>query len=361
MKEHPPFSKVQLIDVAHVAGVSCGTVSYVLGGGRGNSRASKETADRVRQVARQLNYKPNPAARRLRGVRTNFYGVLVASAGDPLVSFLVQFLDTEAVKVGCHILICNTIGNTALAPDQFAYHVNELTHQGVDGVFCAVHDWFSGDRFALLQQHPNTIFYENPGIPGACYVTVDREEIGRIAVRRLVERGCRRIGFTAMGLSRPTQLARLRGYKTELAAHGLNTDDRLVFNSEIYGHAAAVCDEHGEKWSIPVGIVDRAVDMLVRDGGVDGIVAHDDFWASAMIRRRGARGIRVPDDVAVVGYLNHYLADWTDPPLTTISRRSEEAARIMVGMMERMLTKGPLPESERVAVIQPKLIARESA
>jgi DNA-binding LacI/PurR family transcriptional regulator len=353
--------RIRLLDVAEAAGVSPGVVSQVLGRGRSNSRASEATRARILDVARSLNYRPDPSARRLRGARSNLYGVLVASAGDPLVSFLVQFLDVEAMKVGCHTLICNTVGDTALAPDQFDYHVRELAHQGMDGVFCAVHDWFGGDRSELVRQHPHTVFYEDPGIPGACHVTVDREAAGRLAVRHLFERGCRRIGIAVRGVALPKQAARLKGYRDEAAACGLRAEDALVFNGEAFSAAVPLCDARGEKWRFPSEIGARVVNALVRGAGADGIVAPDDFWASAIIRELRARGLRVPDDVAVVGYLNHYLADWVDPPLTTISRCPDEAARRMVAMMERLVRDGAIPARERSVVIRPKLVVRQSA
>ena len=93
----------------------------------------------------------------------------------------------------------------------------------------------------------------------------------------------------------------------------------------------------------------------------DAIVAHNDFWAATIVRRLHARGLRVPEDVAVIGYLNHYLADWTDPALTTIDLRPELAARRMVEMLTSMIENGPLPEDQRQVVIQPELIIRDSA
>ena len=85
------------------------------------------------------------------------------------------------------------------------------------------------------------------------------------------------------------------------------------------------------------------------------------FWAATLIKRMRARGIRVPHDVAVVGYLNHYLADWSDPALTTVDLRHTVAAEVMVQMLERMVSEGPLSEVERVVKIKPKLIVRDSA
>lgn len=350
-----------LTDVARIAGVSRSIAGQVINGGTGNSRCSEETRLRVLQASRRLNYHANHAARRLRGKRSQTFGLLVASAGDPLRSFLVQYLDVEAVKIGCHTLVSNTIGNPEVGADQFQQYLDEFTRLGVDGVFCTVHHWWPGDRQALVRQHPNTVFYEDPGVPGACHVSVDREAAARLAVGHLAERGRRRIGLAVMTLSRPTHLARLAGYRSELAARGLEFDDRLVFNGEPHGLAFAHCREDTRRWEFPVEVIDRAIDALVRDAGADAIVAHDDFWAAALIRRMRARGIYVPQDVAVVGYLNHYLADWTDPALTTIDLEHQAAAKAMVGMLEEMIEGNPPPDEQRVVRIQPKLIVRDSA
>jgi DNA-binding LacI/PurR family transcriptional regulator len=350
-----------LADVAELAGVSRWVAGRVLNGGDGNSRYSEKSRQRVLRAARQLNYHPNHAARLLSGKRSRTFGLMVASAGDPLRSFLVQYLDVEAVKIGCQTLICNTIGNPAVGPDQFQRYIDQFARRGVDGVFCAVHHWWPGDRRELLRRFPRTVFYEDPGLPGACCVAVDREEAVRLAVRHLIEQGRRRIGLAVMTLSRPTHTARLRGYQSELASQGRAVDERLIFDAESFGLAFAHCNERSAKWEFPMDVMDRVIDVLVRDAAADAIVAHDDFWAAALVKRMRARGIPVPRDVAVVGYLNHYLADWIDPALTTIDLCHETAARAMVSMLETMITSGPLPEGERVVKVKPRLIVRDSA
>ena len=359
-----PVQRIRLIDIAEVAGVSRTVAGRVLNGGDGNSRVGEDTAKRILEVAEKMQYKPNPAARQLRGKRTQTYGVLVASAGDPLRSFLVQQLDIEAFHVGCHTIIGNTIGRDE--PNHFGYYVDELSRRGVDGMFCAVHEWFAGDRQNLVDQHPNSIFYENPGIPDACYVEVDRYGASRMAVEHLVKSGRRRIGLALTNLSKPTCQSRRQGYLDELSAHGLSVqgelsaDQSFIFNGESLGAIHAEYNEVNQTWNYPVEAIDRVVDVLVRDGGVDAIVAHDDFLAATLIKRLRSRGISVPHDVAIVGYLNHYLADWTDPALTTIDLQHGQAAKLMIRMMERLINDESIPKEDRVVTIKPRLIVRES-
>ena len=346
-----------LNDVAKLAGVSRWVVGSVLNGGSGNSRCSKDTEDKVREAARILSYHPNHAARLLRGKRSHTFGMLVAAAGDPLRSFLVQFLDAESVKIGCNTII----GNTVVGPDRFEACIDDFVRRGVDGVLYAVHHWFDVDRESLVKRIPNVVFYEDPGIENAAYVAVDRSESVRLAVRHLIERGSRRIGLAVMSLSRPTHLDRQSGFQAELASHGREFESDLVFNGEPFGLAYARYDRSTNRWNFPTEMMDLVIDKLVVDQKADAIVAHDDFWAAALIRRLRARGIDVPNQVAVVGYLNHYLADWTEPPLTTIDLQHETAAHQMVGLLERMVNEESLGAEDRVVKVQPKLIVRESA
>lgn len=354
-----PSKQVRLIDIAKAAGVSRTVAGRVINGGNGNSRVGEETARRIRKIAKQMQYRPNPAARQLRGKRTQTFGVLVASAGDPLRSFLVQHLDMEAAKIGCHTIIGNTIGWEG--PNHFGYYVEEFARRGVDGVLCAVHNWHVGDRAALLESHPNTIFYEDPGIEGAQYVEVDRSAAASLAVKHLAERGCQRIGLALAGLTKNASLSRKQGYVEELARQGLSFDKSLIFNSEPFGSLHAVHNEKTLTWEYPMRIVDRSIDALIDGAKADAIITHDDFWAAALIKRLRTRGLSVPKDVAVIGYLNHYLADWTDPPLTTIDLQNEIAAKKMIEAVERLVQGELSPEEGLKSMITPRLIVRESA
>ncbi len=353
--------RVRLSDIAKAAGVSRGVVGCVLNGGKGNSRVAEATARRIMEMAKQMNYQPNPAAQQLKGMRTRLFGTLVASAGDPLRSFLVQHLDTEAVKAGYHTIIGNTIGRDDHGPNQFDYYIEELSRRAVDGVFCTVHNWFQGDREELSRQHPNTVFYEEPGVAGAHVVKPNRYIAGRLATRHLLERGRCRLGLIVSDLKKPTCQDRLRGFQDEHLAYGRQVDPKLIFNAAELGEAFAWHDMETLTWKFPESMADLAIDHLVREAGADAVVCNDDFWAATVLRRLRARGVSVPGHVALVGNLNHYLADWTDPPLTSIDIRADIAAERMLRMMEHLVTHGPLPEEDRIVEVTPKLIVRGSS
>jgi len=350
-----------LVDVARRAGVSRSVAGRVLNGGTGNTRFSPQAAEAVRQAAAELGYRPNHAARQLRGKRSRTFGVLVASVGDPLLTFLVQHVDAAAVSIGCRTLLANTIGNPDVGPDQFDYHVDDFARRGVDGVVCAVHPWCPGDRRALVERHPNTVFYDDEQVAGVGCVIPDRREAARLAVRHLASCGRRLIGLALMARSQPTSQEREAGYRAELEAAGLPVVEKLVFDGQAHGLAYARHNAQTRRWDFPVALMDRVIDALVRDAGADAIVAHNDFWAAALMRRMRRRGIRVPEDVAIVGYLNHYLADWTDPPLTSIDPMQTVAGEKLVEMLERRAAGEAGVREGSIVRVAPKLIVRESA
>jgi DNA-binding LacI/PurR family transcriptional regulator len=349
---------VRLVDIAKEAGVSASVVSSVLNGGRGNTRVARDTADRILEVAKRHHYRPSPAAQQLRGKRSNVFGLLVASAGDPLRSFLVEHLDEEAVKHGCQTLI----GNTVVAPGRFEGCLEEFVSRGVDGIFCAVHAVFPGDRGQLLARCPNTVFYEDPGVANATFVTIDQEAAGRVPARHLLESRRLRLGFAILDPAAPAHQERLRGIRAALAESGMPADSLATYVGRPGSSGPALPDQRTMLWQTPVDVLDEIIDQLVVVHRADAIIAHDDFLASALLRQLRARGIRVPRDVAVTGYLNHYLCDYVDPPLTSVDLRHHAAARAMVeAIQERIAADEPAPGVRRAISIPPILVVRESA
>ena len=93
-------------------------------------------------------------------------------------------------------------------------------------------------------------------------------------------------------------------------------------------------------WQTPDEVLDDIIDRLVVDHRADAIITHNDFVASALLKRLRKRGIRVPEDVAVIGYLNHYLCEYVDPPLTSVDLRHHFAAKSMVQAIQEMIDEG---------------------
>lgn len=350
---------VRLVDIAREAGVSISVVGSVLNGGRGNSRVAQATADRIHALAQQLNYRASPTAQQLRGKRSNVFGLLVASAGDPLTSYLVEHLDEEVVKLGCQTLI----GNTAVAPGRFEACVDEMVARGVDGIFCVVHSIFPGDRAKLLARCPNTVFYTNPGLPNATYVEIDQLAAGRATADHLLDSGRRRLGFALWDPASAPIKQRIKGIKNSLVRHGGAASDLVICKGLPGSSQPNRPDERAMDWHTPEKTLDRIIDELIVKHRVDAIIAHNDFIASDLLKQCRKRAISVPGDVAIVGYLNHYLCEYVDPPLTSVDLQHHQSAKAMVEAAQDMIeeSSGAAARPLRAIAIEPKVIRRVSA
>ncbi len=349
------------MDIAKVVGVSRWTVGQVLNAGSGNSRVAVDTARRIREVAKQLNYRPSFAAITLRSNRSRIFGMMVASAGDPLRSFLGQYLDSEATKISRQVYQANTVGDVTFAENQFDNVMDRFTSHQVDGVFCAVHPWFPGDRHELVRRFPATIFYENQGVDDFPHVTVDRKAGMELAVDHLVAMGRKRIGLALESIRTANGRIRYFAWQDALKKHDLPVNDSLCVGVERAGMMHAIHDDDKRIWNFPEEELKPVIDRLVIRQKVDSLIVQNDFWAAAIIRSLRQRKIRVPEDVAIIGFLNHYLADWVDPSLTTIDPNHREAARIMVEMLEERVTQGAFSEEMKEVLVKPTLIIRQSA
>ena len=157
------------------------------------------------------------------------------------------------------------------------------------------------------------------------------------------EQGRRRIGFAIADPGNRLLAGRLAGYRAELHAHGLGGNDALVFTGASGSSGPLYPQERVVVWHTPVEVLDGLIEQLVVRERADAIVAHDDFLAASLLRRLRARGISVPGQVAVVGYLNHYLCDHVDPPVTSVDLQHHVAARTMVATLEDMILSAVIP------------------
>ncbi|MFG2225899.1 LacI family DNA-binding transcriptional regulator [Streptomyces sp. NPDC048644] len=333
--------------VAARAGVSRATVSRVVNGGAGVRDTVRE---KVRRAVADLGYVPNNAARALVTRRTGAVAVVIAEPetrvfSDPFFGRQLRGISRELSAADTQLLLL------------FVTHRADYDRIGrylaaghVDGAL----------MFSLHRDDPlpamaadaglPTVYGGRPGWPGAArephplYVDTDNRDGARQAVRHLVERGRRRIAVITGPLDQTSAIDRLHGYRDVLAPAGL--DPRLIADG-------AFTAQGGE------GAMARLLDAVP---DLDAVFASSDLMAHGALRTLRARGRRVPDDVAVVGYDDLEPAAWADPPLTTVRQDVEEMGRLMAGLLLRRLgaqgSGGPAP---RPVITGAELVIRESS
>ncbi len=291
-------SRATLRDVARIAGVHPGTVSRALNPDT-EALVRAETVERVRQVATELGYRPNPLARGLKTNRSFTIGVIVPDIQNPLFPPIIRGLDDRLGEAGYTPLIANTDNDAERERVDF----EAMRARQVDGIITATarvhHELLdeialSGTPLVLVNRR-----VPDGSLPSA---TADDHAGARLAVEHLVELGHTRIAHLAGPEDVSTGLQRHEGFEEAMRNAGL--DPGLVRTGRAFTEpeGARLCEE-----------------LLDADEPFTAIVAGNDLMALGCYDVFAARGISCPDEVSVVGFNDMPFAARFAPPLTTIA------------------------------------------
>jgi DNA-binding LacI/PurR family transcriptional regulator len=289
-------------DVAKLAGVSRTTVSFVLNDVPG-VKISEETRQRVLEAARQLDYHPTAAARTLVSGRTRRIGLILGEGEKRLAAdaFLPTFL--QGVMACVHHRGYLLVVQTAEDVVSYEAYVSLIREQQVDGLILSGPTVDDPLLPRLAERGFPLILHGRVNLPGFRYVDVDNHAGAYLAVEHLIELGHRRIGFISNApLSSSGAADRLAGYKQALVDHGIPLDPDLVC-------LAAFLPETGQ------AAMKELLSLPVRPTA---LLAASDVMALAAIREIHEAGLKVPEDIAVVGYDDVSLAGYACPALTTV-------------------------------------------
>jgi DNA-binding LacI/PurR family transcriptional regulator len=337
-------SRPTLEAVAARAGVSRATASRVVNGSEG---VRAPLAERVRRAVDELGYVPNQAARTLVTRRNDAIAVVVAEPetrffADPFFAQQVRGISKELTARDNQLVLLLTEGVA-----DYERVGRYLAGGHVDGALIfSLHDDDSLPALARRAGVPTVI----GGRPGwsdgdTLYVDCDNRGGARDAVRHLLGLGRRRIAHIAGPLDQTASVDRLDGFRDVMP----DTDPRLVVEGDF----------------TPDGGAKAMAALLEHCPDVDGVFAASDVMASGALRVLRTSGRRVPEDVAVIGFDDIVsVAEWTDPPLTTIRQDIEEMGRMMARLLLRKVAPtsvdadAPMPSS---IVTPTQLVLRASA
>ncbi len=337
-------------DVAKEVGVTVTAVSAVLrgsGNGTGNVRVSPDTARRIRRIASRLGYRPNMAARLLKGQRNNVLGVLIGAESTPANYERLSALEQEAFRRGLRLMIGQFRGDS----ERTAQYIEDFLGRGIEGVMCFENPTPSYDEHVLrsLRRFRGVVFQTRRLFPGALCVDVDRAAGVRAAVAHLLARGRRRIGLLLNDRPEndPLMADRLAGYEEGLVQAGREYEGRQVWMGPgVYPP--------------PPELAAEAVGALAEQAGVDAIVCCNDVWAIHLIKAMRRLGKSVPEDLAVIGFDNINAAELFDPGLTTIDQNNAAFAAAAMDLLVAACEGVAIPVSRRTRIVPPRLIVRES-
>lgn len=326
-----------LADLAKLAGVSISTVSRSLAG---NPAIRAETRERIVRLAREHGFRINQAARNLRLGRTGAVGVVLPlghetdqSLSDPFFMSLLAPIADALTARGHDLLLSRVIPEDDLWLDAI------VDSGRCDGVIM-IGQSNQIDVIERVARRYSPLVVWGASLPGYEQVTVgtDNAAGGRMAAEHLLGHGRKRLAFLG-NPDVPEFAARYDGFREALATAGLGAGVVLPVHLTTDASAAAIAE------------------YLDREPPPDGIVAASDVIAMSAIRVLAERGLRVPADVAVVGYDDVLLARHTSPPLTTVRQDVVRGGAALVDLLFRKLAG----DTVRSLSMAPELVVRETS
>jgi LacI family transcriptional regulator len=333
-------SSPNIRQVAERAGVSVGTVSNVL---NRPELVTPTTRERVQAAIRELKFVRNDSARQLRVGRSRTLGLVVLDISNPFFTDVARGVEETANREGLAVIVCNSDEDA----DKEASHLDLLAEMRVQGVLInPIHE--SGERIKALRDHgtPVVLFDRQAESPlDECSVAVDDVLGGELAVQHLIERGHRKILF----LGGPTALRQVRERHEGAALAANRSADQI--DLEIMTTSAL---------NVPAGrSAGDEIAARSSNNRPTAVFCANDLIAMGLLQALTHAGLRVPGDVAIVGYDDIDFAAAAAVPLSSVRQPRQLLGRTGA---EQLLDETSNPDHEhRQVIFEPELVVRASS
>ncbi|CAM3116035.1 Catabolite control protein A [Arthrobacter ulcerisalmonis] len=319
---------VTMSDVAKHAGVSRTAVSFVLSN-RENTSISEETRARIIEAVQVLGYRPNAGARALASRRSDWYGIVTEIVTAPFAVDVIKGAQDQAWLDRRFLLIAPSDQADAVGPNQGLEDAatEKLLEQRVEGLLYAATFHRGVHVPASAQEVPTVLincFDADGKLPS---IVPDERAGGRVAVERLLRSGHRRIGVINLDPDIPAAVGRLEGARDALTSAGLELDPDLV----VAGYATAD------------GGYEAACQILDHPDPPTALFCLNDRMATGAYDAIKERGLRIPDDIAVIGFDNQELiAAYLRPKLTTVALPFQKMGALGVQTLNALTAGQPI-------------------
>lgn len=324
-------------DVAKHAGVSTSTVSHVLNKTR---FVSEDISVRVMAAVETLNYAPSALARSLKVNHTRTFGMLVTTSTNPFFGEVVKGVERRCYEQGYNLILCNTEGDL----ERMRANLDTLLQKRVDGLLlmCSEVDGQAFDLFARHQPVPTVVMDWGPIDFPSDKIQDNSHHGGYLATRHLIEQGHTAIGCLTGPLDKLTAQQRLSGYIQAMEEAGLGINKQWIAsgNFECEGGEIAFNEVYA-RGKLPTAFF-----------------ICNDMMAMGVINTASKRGIKVPDDLSIVGYDDIKLAKYVTPSLTTIHQPKHRLGQQAVDVLLEKINHQR--EGHTVIQLEPTLVERDS-
>ncbi|MBN2519416.1 MAG: LacI family DNA-binding transcriptional regulator [Bacteroidales bacterium] len=332
-------AQITIKDIAKQMGVSPSTVSRAL---KDHPDIGYETREAIKKLAKELNYKPNLIALSLRHSKTYTIGVIIPEMVHYFFSTVISGIEEVAHEAGYNVMICQSNENF----DREVSNAQALLAARVEGLLVSISKTTNNyEHFQNLIENQIPIVFFDRDCPGmeTNRILVDDFEGAYQATEHLIKMGCKHIAHLYAPQHLEIGKKRLEGFLKALRDNNLEPDNNLIIK----------CDLHEEA----LEIVPRLLKLPVRPDGI--FAVNDNAAAGALIAIKNSK-LKIPEDIAVIGFSNSLISTVTDPPLSSVEQHGFEMGKKAAEMLfKRIETKNTsLVETE---ILKTELIIRGSS
>ena len=333
---------ITIYDIAKEAGVSPATVSRIL---TGNTAVRQEKRDRVNQIIEKYNFRPNAMARALSETRTKLIGIVMADTENPYYSSVFAACGNEAYNRGYVTMLLNTYSRQEMEISA----LTKLREQRVDAIILC------GGRIDLDRPDPafmqllETTRQTTPIVVGSrspmekiCGVAVDHKGSMDIALEYLIGLGHRDIGFVFAGTENYGTQEKLERFRYDMAQAGLPVREEWMIDAHDYD-----C-ESGRK---------SIQQLMTAPSQPTALLGMNDMVSAGMLQGLLENGVRVPEDISLLGFDDTYLTTITTPQLTAVDYDYREFARMLVDAAIAAIESEDFPREQ---LVPPSLSIKKS-
>ena len=347
-----PTKPVTIQDVAILAQTSPSTVSNLLNGRVHRMRS--ETRERIEHAMNELDYRPSQVARQLRTGQAPILGLIIPSVANPFWGAFAQSVEAAARTRGYQVFLCDGERD----PEQEQRYAESLWSHGVRGVIFGSSPLSLDHVLGFVKRGLRVVVFDrdigdiDPTMRSAIdSISVDNECGGRIATEHLLDLGHRRIGFLSGPLRTASRLERLEGYRCALGKAGIAPDPGLIWQETAN-------ENFGDVEGFELGRL-GARELLSGPAPCSALFAINDMYALGAYAGVRDLGLRVPEDVSIVGFDDIPFAEISQPPLTTVRQPFREMMGTVVALLIDRL-QGANDEPAEHVTVMPELVLRAS-
>lgn len=332
------MKRVSIKDIAEKVGVSTALVSYVMNGLEKEKRVGAGVVERIREAARELNYTPNQIARSLRKGSTRTIGLIVTDIANPFFGNMARVIEDEAGRLGYTVIF----GSSDEDKDKMSRLLDTLIYRQVDGFIIVPAENSEIQIRNLMEKHIPVVlvdrYFEQIE---TSYVVLDNYDASCRAVDRLIRKGYRRIGMVAYCSSLVHMKERVRGYETAMTGSGLTENIRV-------GRVSYNALKEDTETIL--------TDFLKGEDRIEALFMATNSISLSCLSYIHRNGIRVPDELTLVGFDGNEAFDFLPYPLSFVEQPVVEIGRKAVQILAAQMDGSK--ENTRI-IVHNELIVRD--